>query len=182
MTRTWWLSLLAGFALAPTAHAEAAYIGAKACKPCHVSQYKSWETTSMAKAFELLKPGVRAEAKTAVGLDPDHDYTTDETCLPCHTTGYGAPGGYGTNKTVDAKLQGVGCEMCHGAGGDYVRDDRMSTKNEGFKSEDALPFGLVPKPDETRCTRCHQEKSPFYKHFVFAERVAEGTHEHFKDP
>ena len=178
MMRMSWLSLLTALALAPMAHSEAAFKGAKGCKMCHIKQYKSWETTSMAKAFELLRPGVRAEAKVSVGLDPDQDYTTDEKCLPCHTTGYGAEGGYGTGGRIDERMQGVGCEMCHGAGGDYVRDDRMSTKNKEYKNEDMLQFGLFPKPDESRCTNCHNEKSPFYKPFDFAERVAKGTHEH----
>ncbi len=61
------------------------FVGAKKCKMCHMKQFKSWETTKMAQAFELLKPGVAAEAKTAAGVDPNKDYTGDDSCLPCHT-------------------------------------------------------------------------------------------------
>jgi hypothetical protein len=34
------------------------------------------------------------ERKKAAGLDPAKDYTKDQECLPCHTVGYGKPGGY----------------------------------------------------------------------------------------
>ncbi|MDQ7053398.1 MAG: cytochrome c family protein [candidate division KSB1 bacterium] len=73
---------------------EFAFVGTQKCKKCHLKQYKSWKKTKMASTFDVLKPGVRAEAKKKAGLDPDKDYTTDKECLPCHTTGYGKPGGF----------------------------------------------------------------------------------------
>ena len=79
---------------AVAADKEHAYTGSKACKKCHTKEYKTWAETSMAKAFALLKPGVRAEEKTAAGLDPTMDYTKDKECLPCHTTGYGKKDGF----------------------------------------------------------------------------------------
>lgn len=39
------------------------YVGSKKCKLCHIKEYKSWEATKMAKAFDILKPGNSAEAK-----------------------------------------------------------------------------------------------------------------------
>ena len=42
---------------------EHAYIGAKKCKMCHLKEYNSWAETKMAKSFELLKPGVGADAE-----------------------------------------------------------------------------------------------------------------------
>jgi len=39
------------------------YVGSHKCKACHNNEYKQWKKTKMAKAFKLLKPGVRAEAK-----------------------------------------------------------------------------------------------------------------------
>ena len=48
---------------------------------CHLKEWKSWSQTKMAQAFEQLKPGERTEAKKTAGLDPDKDYTQDETCL-----------------------------------------------------------------------------------------------------
>jgi hypothetical protein len=67
----------------------------------------------MAKSFDLLKPGVAAEAKTAHNLEPNKDYTADAECLSCHTTGYGQPGGF-VSVAETPKLVGVQCEVCHG--------------------------------------------------------------------
>ncbi len=170
-----------------TSRAEPAYVGAKKCKKCHIKQYKSWEETKMAHAFELLKPGERADAKRKAGLDPDKDYSTDEKCLGCHVTGYGRPGGYGSGaaedmsaEDVNERMAGVGCEMCHGPGGDFLRDDQHSTKNKHFKSADLAKYGFINKPQKEQCQHCHNEKSPFFKEFNFEERKAQGTHEHFE--
>ncbi len=70
------------------------YVGTKKCKSCHLEVHKSWGKTKMGMAFETLKPGHAKEAKVQFGFDTQKDYTTDETCLPCHTTGFGKPGGY----------------------------------------------------------------------------------------
>jgi hypothetical protein len=70
------------------------YVGNKKCKSCHLDVHKSWAKTRMGTAFETLKPGHAKEAKTQFGFDAAKDYTSDAKCLPCHTTGYGKPGGY----------------------------------------------------------------------------------------
>lgn len=160
---------------------EAEYLGVKKCKACHFKQYKSWKKTSMAKSFENLKPGVKAEAKKKAGLDPEKDYTNDESCLKCHTTGYGEPGGF---KNIDdtPKLAGVQCESCHGPGSNYRK---IMKKNKKYKLSEVKDAGIViPSEDEKGCLECHGEESPFnekvdpkYK-FVFEERL-EKTHEHF---
>ena len=80
---------------------EAEYVGSKKCKMCHAKQYKSWEGTTHASALDGLKPGERAEAKTKAGLDPEKDYTTDETCLGCHVLGFGKKGGYEVLEDAD---------------------------------------------------------------------------------
>ena len=91
-------------AQAVIANKGAAYLGAGACKKCHIKVYNSWKKTKMAKAFDTLKPGEDAEAKTKLKLDPQKDYTKDVKCLECHTTGFGMPGGYK-----------IGSEMAQGA-------------------------------------------------------------------
>jgi len=70
------------------------YVGNKKCRKCHSKEYKSWNETAKAKTFEPLKPGQASEAKQKHNLDPAKDYTKDEGCLACHSTGYGKPGGY----------------------------------------------------------------------------------------
>ncbi|MGB3564422.1 MAG: cytochrome c family protein, partial [Thermoanaerobaculia bacterium] len=89
-----------------------AYVGTKDCKKCHIKEWKSWSETKMAKAYDTLKPGVAADRKTELGLEPDKDYTTDDNCVKCHVTGFGAEGGF-VSEADTPELVGVGCEMCH---------------------------------------------------------------------
>jgi len=148
---------------------------------CHLKEHKSWEATKMANTFEVLKPGERAEAKTGAGLDPDKDYTTDPECLRCHTTGYGKEGGF-VDIATTPELAGVGCEMCHGAGGTYIQKEYMSLQNKEYKKSEIVAVGLVDEITQARCANCHNTDSPFVGDdyvFDFAQRKDEGTHEKF---
>lgn len=164
-----------------TAAADHTYVGTKSCRKCHIKEWRSWSETKMAKVFDVLKPGERAEQKEAAGLDPQKDYTTDATCLKCHTTGYGQPGGFvSLEETPD--LVGVGCEMCHGAGGTYIQDGYMTLANKEYKKADLVAVGLISPPTEETCRTCHNEESPFVGPgyvFDFEQRKADGTHEKF---
>lgn len=153
------------------------YVGVKRCRVCHMAEAKAWEQTKMAKVFELLKPGVRAEAKKSHNLDPDKDYTQDSTCLQCHTTGYGKGGFQSLEATPD--LAGVTCEACHGPGGGFLKPNLMSLSNKEFKLADVQAAGLV-LPDVKTCQNCHNEKSPFADkatQFDFEQRKKQGVHE-----
>lgn len=152
------------------------YVG-KRCRICHIAETKAWELTKMARAFELLKPGVAADAKKTHKLDPTKDYTQDAACLPCHTTGYGNGGFQSLEATPD--LAGVTCEVCHGAGGEYTKPTLMSLTNKEFKRADVVAAGLI-MPDVKTCQTCHNEKSPFYKPFDFEKRKAQGVHKSFE--
>ncbi len=157
------------------------YKGTKNCKKCHLKQFKSWKETNMSKAFEILKPGQRAEQKKGVGLDPKKDYSTDPECLPCHTTGYGQAGGFESEEKTP-QLVGVSCEMCHGAGSEYTKKEHMSLKNKNYKLAEIVKVGLISPVTGDRCTDvCHNEGSPFFKKdepFEFKKRKDEGTHVH----
>jgi len=173
--------LMLALVLAGTAAVcEPSYVGASKCKACHLKQYKSWEATKMAQAYEVLKPGARAEEKKAAGLDPDTDYSSDPECLPCHTTGYGKPGGFESLESTPSMV-GIQCESCHGAGSDYLAKDKMSLQNKEYKRADIVAAGLVIPGEETCTSTCHNERSPFagpgYT-FDFEERKTQGTHEH----
>jgi hypothetical protein len=161
---------------------EYSYVGTRKCKICHIKQAKSWAKTKMANAYDLLKPGVRAEQKTKVGLEAEKDYTTDAECLPCHTTGYGKKGGF-VSLEETPQLVGVSCEMCHGAGSEYIKKQYMSNDNKNYKRAKVVEVGLVSPVTGDRCTAlCHNEKSPFFnadEPFVFEKRKDEGTHKHF---
>ena len=139
--------------LAASAGAETpAYVGAKKCRSCHLKQFQTWEQTKMAKSFELLRAGVASGAKKKANLDPEKDYTHDEKCLGCHTTGYGKPGGFvSLEKTPD--LLGVQCEACHGPGSEYLKEGAMTLKNKDYKRADLLKLGLVAIGADTCTTR-----------------------------
>ena len=163
------------------------YVGSSKCKMCHIAESKSWKKTRMGKAFETLKPGVAAEAKTKHGLDPAKDYTTDVSCLKCHTTGFGHEGGYAVPDPSDKKavrrskrLAGVGCESCHGPGSEYIKVHREVFKSKRkYKVEEFYAAGMK-KIDATACTNCHNSEGPTVKEgysFDFDEKKDEDTHE-----
>lgn len=135
----------------------------------------------MASTFDVLLPGEKAEEKRMVGLDPDFDYSRDEVCLPCHTTGYGKVGGFVSIEETP-EMAGVSCEACHGHGGTYA-NSVMDPKDPGFGTTEAREAGLVYPPTEVTCRACHNDASPFVGMdyvFEFDERVVRGTHEHFQ--
>ena len=136
----------------------------------------------MAKAFEVLKPGIRSDRKKEAGLDLDKDYTADPECLPCHTVGFGQPGGFVDVETTP-NLAGVGCEMCHGPGGTYIQKPYMSLQNKNYKKEELVAVGMVEKINQENCAGvCHNSKSPFVGEdylFDFEARRDQGTHEHY---
>lgn len=165
-----------------TAEEEHAFIGSAKCKKCHLKEFRSWEETAMAKTFETLKPGVRAEEKTAAGLDPAKDYTTDAACVRCHVTGYGKPGGF-VDLATTPDLAGVGCEECHGAGSTYIQDHLMSLKNKEYKKSEVVAAGMVDTVSAAQCKSCHNADSPFVgEDFVFDYEANKGKDTHEKFP
>ena len=173
------LALLAVLALPSAATADNAFVGSKMCKKCHLKQYKSWEATAMAQAFETLRPGVKAEEKTAAGLDPAKDYTSDDKCLSCHTVGHGKEGGFISEAETPNHL-GVGCESCHGAGSAYNVEEVHSLKNKEFKQVDVEAAGMIVEVGEEQCVSCHNSDNPNdTEPFVFETTKDEGNHEHF---
>ena len=166
----------------PASYAEDhAFVGSKKCRKCHIKEHKSWAKTKMGMSFDVLKPGERAEQKTAAGLDATKDYTKDAECLPCHTVGYGKPGGFVDIETTP-ELAGVGCESCHGAGGTYIEDQYMSLKNKEYKRADIVAVGMTDQITAAVCEGCHNTKSPFVGDdyvFDFETKKDEGTHENF---
>ena len=172
----------------PGAADKYSYLGSKACKKCHLKLYKSWEKTSSAKAFESLKPGQAVEAKKKHDLDPQKDYTKDESCLKCHVTGFGCKGGYAIPDPADAKavkraetLKGSGCESCHGPGSAYIDVFKEIQKSKRmYKQEELYAVGLR-KMEASACTHCHNDTSPTYdasKKFDYARDKDRETHEH----
>jgi tetratricopeptide (TPR) repeat protein len=167
----------------------AVYVGISSCKRCHLKLYKSWKKTNAAKSFETLKPGVKAEIKTKLKFDPQKDYTKDASCLPCHTTGFGLPGGYKIPERGNLKSSrrakenaGITCEGCHGPGSKYIPVFKAAmTKKRKYTQKKVCDLGMFEVGAKV-CTTCHNLRNmtnePDY-HFNFAEHKAKDTHAHF---
>lgn len=185
------------------------YLGYKKGCGCHKSQKDSWLETKHAHAFDSLKPNSHVKDKKKAGLDPKKDYTKDKKCLPCHTTGFGKPGGYrtGLSKTKAKYLKGVGCEECHGPGSLYRKEHKKAGK-KFKKSKKKTPRKKLVKMGqifdyEEACAKCHlnYKGSPWKKArepytpftpdvdpefaFEYEKAVKEigknkGMHDHFK--
>ena len=159
---------------------DATYVGVEQCRMCHLPHYNSWGETKMSKAFELLKPGKRIDAKKKAGIDPDADFTKEAFCLECHVTGLGQPGGFVDLETTP-DLVGVQCEMCHGPGSIY---SKMMVKKKGtYTLADYKEKGGLTMPSEKNnicAKKCHNKNSPFVYNlkFNFEDRKAIGTHRH----
>ncbi len=133
------------------------FMGVKVCTKCHYDHGDSWGTTTHARSLDSLKPGAKAEEKRKAGLDSAADYTKDEKCLSCHTTGFGEEGGYTAGGSP--VLSSVGCESCHGAGGLFRNehgDADSLFKKEGKKSVRGRLVGAGQNFDyKSACVRCH---------------------------
>ena len=170
---------------------EARYVGAESCSRCHKkdkdgSQYKIWQGTKHAKAYETLGTAKAKEAAKKVGVTSDPQKS--EACLVCHTTGYGQP-----ESAFEHKFEvkdGVQCEACHGAGSLYKSRKTMKKireelgPNKKGKSATAEKTGFV-LPNEKTCQVCHSQevkhngktyKNPSHKDFNFKERWEEIKH------
>ncbi len=152
--------LLDDFALSRRRAAD--YVGVDVCKKCHGmdsigNQYRIWAASSHANAFLRLKSGKAKEIAQKAGIDIPH---ADIRCLKCHTTGAG--------KSDVVKSEGVGCEACHGPGGDYFEFSNHASfidRENAYKK--AISLGMYPilgvegiKARERLCKNCHRDVRP----------------------
>ncbi len=149
------------------------YVGVGKCKTCHKSakageQLKSWQESKHSKAYETL---ATAEAKKMAKEKNIADPQKAPECLKCHVTAYNVDKKYlGKKHKIE---DGVGCESCHGPGGDYYKKKVMKAIYKG--EQDGASLGLI-KPDEKTCKTCHNPESPSFKDFNYKKRVKEITH------
>jgi len=162
---------ICGLVLTGLVFGEAQYLGAEKCaRMCHKAvakgeQLKIWQASKHANAYaELATPKALETAKKAgIAGDPQKA----DKCVKCHVTGFGASAS--SFDSAFSMKDGVQCEACHGAGGDYAKLKIMKDKKA------AIAAGLVI-PTEKVCVKCHNTESPFYKPFVFADMVKKITH------
>ena len=132
------------------------YIGAAKCKVCHNKpnkgeQFNKWEAGPHAHAMESLKGAEKEDPK----------------CLKCHSTAAAIDKSLNGGIKVE---EGVSCEACHGPGSVYKSATIMKNR------ELALTKGMI-MPEEKVCKTCHNEESPTFKGFNYAEYVAKISHD-----
>lgn len=118
------------------------FVGSEACKNCHKKEYDQFKTTAHSHAFDIL-------------LQKKRDFVP--ACVKCHSIGFGYESGYQIS-TRQKHLQQVGCESCHGAGYNHVRNP--SAEN------------IALKVSKSRCMQCHDtENSPYFQYAAFKPLV-----------
>lgn len=144
------------------------YIGANKCKMCHNKaatgqQFLKWSEAPHSKALASLASEEAMKIAKEKGIA---DPTTDASCLKCHSTYHAAAEGLRASITP---TEGVSCESCHGAGSAYKSASVMRDK------EFAMEKGMIDAT-EAVCKTCHNEESPTYKGFNYAEAVKQIAH------
>jgi hypothetical protein len=156
--------------------ADHSYVGESQCEDCHGAKEAAknyigpdgtptnpagvWQQDAHhTKANDALSNdwGKTAAAKAHVA-DPTAEGSM---CLSCHATGAGKDG------APDAS-EGVSCEACHGAAGDYVKKTVHGEINDDpAKMQAAIAAGLldVRKTDvrAANCKGCHTTQRPCLK-------------------
>jgi len=161
--------VIAGVATA----ADHVFVGATKCAVCHKkpeqgAQYPKWLESKHAKAYATLATPEAKALGTKAGVE---DPQKDAKCLKCHVTGYAAAAALHGPKYDPT--EGVGCESCHGAGGDYIKKATMEGVTSGTIK--ATSVGLII-PDQKTCEGCHNAESPSFKPFDFEKMKAKIAH------
>ena len=115
--------------LAEKAQTEPHYVGMEQCKDCHPEDVKTYSEWKYSRNFRILE--MRGK---------EHD----PNCVPCHTTGYGKPGGFvSVEKTPHMK--NIQCEACHGPASLHVKAPTVEEHQRTLN---------IPK---NVCTTCHRQ-------------------------
>lgn len=136
--------------MVPGVRPHNSYAGTQSCVQCHPSAAKVWRESGHARAFATLV-NFRADA--------------DPNCISCHTVGFGTATGYRRDTGAESPLTNVGCESCHGPGGEHVK-----LRSAGGAVD--VHFRPVGAGD---CQKCHHgEFSRPFDYTTFWPDVAHG--------
>ncbi len=112
-------------ALAEGTSSQATYVGSLACKGCHPEEYANFITyAKKSVSFQSIERQMRH-------LTPEEI----RRCYPCHTTGYGKPGGF-VSLEETPHLKNAGCEVCHGPGAEHCRNGNPQTIISSLSKKD----------------------------------------------
>ena len=125
------------------------YVGSLACQKCHPEEYDNFIAyAKKSTSFQSIEKQMRH-------LTPEEI----KQCYPCHTTGYGRPGGF-VSPEETPHLKNAGCEVCHGPGARHARTEAAGDI-----------VGNLSKKD---CERCHISER--VKAFKYKPLVHGGAH------
>ncbi len=128
------------------------FVGSQSCESCHEPSYRIWRRTPHARAFQTL-----------VDLDPPRQF--DPECISCHVVGWHPTqyfpyeGGYKSLEETPHLID-VGCESCHGPGGNHNRAELHGTDDEKERYRKLM---IITKEEsrDGQCASCHDlDNSP----------------------
>ena len=108
----------------------AGFLGSRACRQCHATEFETWSKTEHARAMEpLAKAGKTAQVR----------------CYMCHITSAPLERATAVLPPLPANkdLHNVGCESCHGPGERHAQSESASD---------------VAMPSPRACAHCHTKK------------------------
>ena len=157
---SFWCSVLASIALVLTfwtpvlgqengQNQANTYVGSLACKECHPEEYENFITYAK-KSISFQSIERRMKHLTSEEI---------RQCYPCHTTGYGKPGGF-VSQEETPHLKNAGCEVCHGPGAEHVRAGD--------------PVKIIGKMSKKDCEVCHISER--VKAFKYKPLIHGGAH------
>ena len=129
------------------------HVGSEACESCHSAEFATWSSGGHAHAGETLTKA---------------DKAADADCLACHTTGFDRAGGFPVSATLadHPDLGRVGCESCHGPGGDHIKQGSQkigSIVSLGDKCDSCVILQI--------CGRCHDDANDSGFEFEVEEKI-----------
>lgn len=134
------------------------FVGAERCRPCHQTlvlgnQYDLWLSSRHAAAGETLFSEKGRALLVASGRP-------SQWCRACHTTTSQS------STTESAKLEGVGCERCHGPGSRYATFAVMASKARFHRSGGASGslldcYGCHKRDPVNDSSACPSQARPF---------------------
>lgn len=126
----------------------ASYVGSARCQSCHAPAFAWWTQHAHGRAYTTLE-----QVHKQYNLS----------CVSCHVTGYGKPGG--STVVQNAGLTHVGCESCHGPGS--LHADKPTADNGK----------LTSAPGEAVCKQCHTpEHSDLFEFQSYVARLRARGH------
>jgi hypothetical protein len=135
----------------PVPDGEPTYVGSATCASCHAAAHSWWQKTPHGRAYATL-----VERHKEFNLS----------CVGCHVTGYGKPGGATVTWNLEGALVNVGCEQCHGPGSDHV--DAPLGEKRGTMRRDT---------PESVCVGCHNEEhSDQFQYEAYRARLVAPGH------